>query len=103
MVANSTFMHTTLQIMVFSLLPPPRPPSGPSNGGRWQPSPEALAVQEEVLAELLKVGDGPGRGAASASQGLLAGRRTPPIVPLDLPGQRPHCPAPRPGSTLEAA
>jgi hypothetical protein len=69
MVANSTFMHTSLQIMVFSLLPPPGPPPGPTAGERWQPSPEALAVQEEVLQELIRVSAGAHMHAASWPNG----------------------------------
>ena len=63
-VSNSAFTHTCLQVVVYSMLPPPRPTAPGKNGddGPWQPSQEVLQVQGAVLMALDKVGGGEAGG-----------------------------------------
>ena len=56
MVSNSSFTPSCLQVLMFSLLPPPAPPVAEEPGTPWVPVPEDLAIQDEVVGALNKVG-----------------------------------------------
>lgn len=56
-VANGALVQTCLQMLAYSLLPPPGPPlPDPSPGEAWQPVAAQAAIQDEVLAATEKVG-----------------------------------------------
>jgi RNA polymerase I-specific transcription initiation factor RRN3 len=58
-VANAAFAHTCIQLLIYSLTPPPGPrdPNDPSQDphGPWQPSQHAAAVHQAVLEALTRV------------------------------------------------
>ena len=54
-VANAAFTHTCLQLLVYSFLPPPKPPKPGAEEGEWKMSEEAAVVQAAVLSALEKV------------------------------------------------
>lgn len=57
-VANTAFVHTCLQVLVYSFLPPPAPPPpvDPADAGKlWQPSAREAEVQAAVIAALDRV------------------------------------------------
>lgn len=54
-VANPAFAHTCLQLLVFSLLPPPGTPTPDTSRGSWKMAEDEVMVQQAVLAALMKV------------------------------------------------
>lgn len=56
-VSNAAFTHTCLQLLVYSFIPPPAPPSPETDQGGWTASDEATLVQTEVVSTLEKVGE----------------------------------------------
>eukprot|EP00879_Flechtneria_rotunda_P029703 GHRR01032144.1.p1 GENE.GHRR01032144.1~~GHRR01032144.1.p1 ORF type:complete len:194 (+),score=57.72 GHRR01032144.1:208-789(+) len=57
-VASSTFIPNCLQVLIYSLLPPPgSPPLQPDQRGKaWSPPPLAVEVQEQVVNAVEQVG-----------------------------------------------
>lgn len=55
-VANGALVHSCLQCLVYSLVPPPGPPvPDPNPGQSWKPTPEEAAIQAQVVEALEKV------------------------------------------------
>lgn len=54
-VANAAFIHACLQLLVYSLVPPPAPSAEAAAHGPWQPSEEVTRVQAGVVQALIKV------------------------------------------------
>ncbi len=67
MAANSAFVQSCLQVLLFSMLPPPAPPApvdAAQLGTAWQPSEQAVEVQGQVLGAMEKVRGGDATVAA---------------------------------------
>ena len=69
-VANAAFIHACLQLLVYSLVPPPAPSAEAAAHGPWQPSEEVTRVQAGVVQALIKVSGLPHAIAASCGPAL---------------------------------
>ena len=72
-VANTAFIHACLQLLVYSLTPPPTAPIEGADHGPWKPSEHDLSVQATVLQALNRVSRGELRPGCDGAAGAASG------------------------------